>query len=75
VFGCTPFAQSFQETVWLKDDDLGVQLTASIGLASYPGDAGAKEELVRCADEAQYLVKNSTRDGVAAASVGILPPL
>ena len=33
-----------------------------------------KAELLHLADEAMYSVKNSTRDSVAAAGVGILPP-
>ncbi len=61
------------ETTWLQSDGLSVHFTASLGVASYPADAKSKVELLRLADEAMYMVKNTTRDGVAAARVGPLP--
>jgi len=42
-------------------------------VASFPTDAKSKVELLHLADEAMYAIKNSTRDGVAAAKVGVLP--
>jgi diguanylate cyclase (GGDEF)-like protein len=62
-----------RETVWLKDANLNIHISASIGVASYPTDSRTKAELLHLADEAMYLVKNSTRDCVAAAGVGLLP--
>jgi len=59
--------------VWLKAEGLNVQITASMGVAAYPTDAKTKEEVMHLADEAMYVVKNSTRDGVAAARTGVLP--
>ena len=32
-----------------------------------------KAELLHLADEAMYLIKNTTRDSVAAAVLGVLP--
>ncbi len=61
------------ETVWLTDVALNVRLTASVGVASYPGDSRTKAELLHLADEAMYLVKNTTRDNVAVAGAGIVP--
>ncbi len=61
------------ETVWLKSEGLNVHITASFGVAAYPTDSRTKADLLHLADEAMYLVKNSTRDGVAAANVGLLP--
>jgi diguanylate cyclase (GGDEF)-like protein len=52
---------------------LDIHFTASIGVASYPSDAKTKVELLHLADEAMYAIKNSTRNGVAAAKVGVLP--
>ena len=63
------------DTVWLKEPELNVHVTASAGVASYPTDSRTKAELLHLADEAMYLVKNTTRDGVAASGVGILPPI
>ena len=61
------------ESRWLTTEGLNVHFTASIGVASYPSDAKTKVELLHLADEAMYAIKNSTRNGVAAAKVGALP--
>ncbi|HKS68626.1 MAG TPA: sensor domain-containing diguanylate cyclase [Candidatus Acidoferrales bacterium] len=61
-----------RETVWLKDSKLNVNVTASVGIACYPTDSRTKTELLHLADEAMYLVKNTTRDNVAAATLGLL---
>jgi GGDEF domain-containing protein len=50
-----------------------VRITASVGVASYPADSKTKAELLHLADEAMYAVKNTTRDSVAAAILGVLP--
>ncbi len=62
-----------RESVWLKAEGLNIQITPSVGLAAYPADSKTKEGLLHLADEAMYLVKNTNRDNVAAANVGILP--
>jgi diguanylate cyclase (GGDEF)-like protein len=61
------------ETHWLTAEGLDVRFTASVGVAAYPSDARTKVELLHLADEAMYAVKNSTRNAVAAARVGVLP--
>ena len=61
-----------RETTWLKGEGLNVRITASVGVAAYPSDSKSKTELLHMADEAMYVVKNSNRDGVAAAGVGLL---
>ena len=60
------------ETHWLTDEGLDIRFTASIGVASFPSDAKTKVELLHLADEAMYAVKNTTRNAVAAARVGVL---
>jgi diguanylate cyclase (GGDEF)-like protein len=62
-----------RETAWLQPEGLCIKLTPSIGVASYPTDSRTKEGLLHLADEAMYLVKNTNRDSVAAANLGILP--
>jgi diguanylate cyclase (GGDEF)-like protein len=64
-----------RETVWLTKEGLDIRVTPSVGLAAYPVDSKSKEGLLHLADEAMYLVKNTNRDSVAAANVGILPTL
>jgi diguanylate cyclase (GGDEF)-like protein len=61
------------DTVWLSEEGLNIHFTASVGVASYPTDAKSKVELLHLADEAMYLIKNTTRNGVAAAKIGALP--
>ena len=62
-----------RENTWLKEAGLDVRITASVGIASYPGDAKTKADLLHLADEAMYFVKNASRDSIAAANVGIIP--
>src|SRR5229473_2820718 len=62
-----------RESTWLTSQGLNIRLTPSMGVASYPMDSRTKEGLLHLADEAMYLVKNSRRDSVAAANIGILP--
>ncbi|HTV59574.1 MAG TPA: sensor domain-containing diguanylate cyclase [Verrucomicrobiae bacterium] len=61
-----------RESLWLKDTGLNVKITASVGIASYPSDSRTKAELLHLADEAMYLVKNTSRDSVAASGMGII---
>ena len=44
-----------------------LKVTASLGVASFPDDARTPEDLLRKADQAMYVVKQSKRDGVAGA--------
>ena len=62
-----------RETTWLKVQNMEIRITASVGVSSYPADSTSKSELLHLADEAMYLVKNTSRDSVAAANVGLLP--
>jgi diguanylate cyclase (GGDEF)-like protein len=64
-----------RETLWLEQEGMNIRLTASVGLACFPADAKTKKELLELADEALYLVRNSSGDGVAVANIGVLPPL
>lgn len=51
---------------FLSPEGLSLRLTASLGVASYPEDAANPALLLDRADQRMYLVKNSTRDGIAA---------
>ncbi len=62
-----------REASWLQSGGLNIRITASFGVACYPSDSKTKEKLLQLADEAMYLVKNTTRDDVAAAHLGIVP--
>jgi diguanylate cyclase (GGDEF)-like protein len=57
--------------VFFADEGLNIKVTASFGVASFPSDGRTRKELLRMADEAMYLVKNTTRDNIAVAGEGI----
>ena len=50
--------------------DPASQVTASIGVATFPDHAADAESLFRIADAAMFAVKRSTKNGVAAADGG-----
>ncbi|HVP67463.1 MAG TPA: sensor domain-containing diguanylate cyclase [Anaeromyxobacteraceae bacterium] len=56
---------------FLASRGLEIRVTASFGIASFPEDGKTAEELLQLADAAMYRVKETTRDGIAAA--GDLP--
>ena len=47
-------------------------LRASVGIASYPVDAGTSQAIVQRADEMMYQVKQAGRDNIAVAGMGIV---
>ena len=58
-------AQSIIEKLSLPfdlDGELGY-ISASIGITFYPDDANAREDLLKCADQAMYAAKNAGRNG------------
>jgi diguanylate cyclase (GGDEF)-like protein len=59
--------QALNEAVFFQEEGLNIKVTASFGLAGYPEDATTKEDILRRSDQAMYLVKESTRDGIATA--------
>ncbi len=58
---------------FLQSRGLALHMTGSFGLASFPDDARNAEDLLKAADAAMYLVKSGTRNGVAAAGLGLIP--
>ncbi len=55
---------------FLASEELGLQVLASFGIATFPDDAETVEDLVHAADAMMYAVKNTTRNAIAAAQVG-----
>src|SRR6201995_2090890 len=62
----------FRSEFWLKADGLNLNIRASMGVATFPEDAKSSHEIIRQADEMMYAVKNTTRDNVSVARVGML---
>ncbi len=53
------------------EEGLDIRVTASFGVAAFPMDGRTRKELLLRADEAMYLVKNTTRNNIALAGQGI----
>jgi diguanylate cyclase (GGDEF)-like protein len=53
---------------FLAGDGLDIHLTGSVGVATLPDVAASAEELVQAADRAMYLVKESGKNGIQAAT-------
>ncbi len=57
--------------VFFAEEGLNIKVTASFGVASFPMDGRTRKEILRMADEAMYLVKNTSRNSIALAGEGI----
>jgi diguanylate cyclase (GGDEF)-like protein len=53
--------------VFFRTENLNIKVTASFGIATFPGDGRTHREVLRMADEAMYFVKKTTRDNIALA--------
>src|SRR5436190_91793 len=62
----------FRNSAFCKEEALNLNVRASIGLATYPGDANSAHDIISLADEMMYAVKNSTRDNISVAKRGLL---
>jgi len=56
---------AIRETTYLQSESRPVKVTASLGIAMYPEDAGTIKDLLILADKTMYRVKNTTKDAVA----------
>ena len=59
---------TIEEHPFLEDENLSLNITASIGLATYPNHAGSKKSLLDMADQAMYHGKNRSRNTVYIAN-------
>ncbi len=63
---------SLRASVFCKDENLNLNVRASMGMATFPHDAKTPHEIIRQADEMMYLVKNTTRDNIGIAQRGVV---
>jgi diguanylate cyclase (GGDEF)-like protein len=51
-----------KETIYLQNAGLKVHVSASLGVSTYPDDAGTLTELLALADQAMFSVKERGKD-------------
>ncbi len=64
--------QLISHHTFLQQEEFNISITASFGVSSFPGDGQTREDLIRLADEAMYLVKKHSRNNIAVANQGLL---
>jgi diguanylate cyclase (GGDEF)-like protein len=62
----------FRHSAFCQKEGLNLNVRASIGLATFPGDAQSAHDIIRQADEMMYAVKNTTRDNISVAQRGVV---
>jgi diguanylate cyclase (GGDEF)-like protein len=72
LFVARRIARAFHQRDWRPEENVSLQLRASIGIAGYPHDASSPQDIVQRADELMYSVKQSGRDNIAVAGLGIV---
>lgn len=63
--GC--IREQLKSNVFLSEEGINLNITASYGVACYPRDARDKTEFLRVADSAMYKIKETTRDSIGSA--------
>jgi diguanylate cyclase (GGDEF)-like protein len=66
------FYNGLRETPFLETDGIGLRLTGSFGLATFPEDGGSVHAMLQASDRMMYAVKNAGRDKVSVAGRGFL---
>lgn len=65
---CTTLLENLRSHTFANRGDLPpIQITASIGIATFPDDAANKEELIAKADQLMYEVKAASRNAIRCA--------
>jgi len=72
LFVARRIARAFHNRDWRPEENISLQLRASIGIAAFPEDAASPQDIVQRADELMYQVKQAGRDNIAVAGLGIV---
>ena len=59
--------KALADAIFLEDMELQIRLTASFGIANYPGDAADKKELLQMADNSLYRSKDMGKNSITVA--------
>jgi len=63
---------TLRTSLFCKEENLNLNVRASMGVATYPHDAKTPPDIIRQADDMMYLVKNTTRDNIGIAQRGVM---
>ena len=63
----------FKEASWLRTESRTIRLPARVAVGAFPEDGKTKADLLHAMDEAMYLLKKSSKDGIVVANVGLSP--
>lgn len=64
--------EQLRKARFLEEDGLSLGILASFGVATFPEDGDSVHAILRSADMMMYEVKNSTRNNVAVAGLGLV---
>ncbi len=64
--------EQLRQTRFLEEDGLSLHVAGSFGLATFPEDGDTVSAILRSADTMMYEAKNSTRNNVAVAGMGLV---
>jgi len=70
ILVCRRLRRVLNNACFLEAEGKEIKLTASFGIALFPENGDEKETIIKQADQAMYLVKNTGRDGIALAGRG-----
>lgn len=59
--------QELNETIFFRDENYNIKLTASFGIASFPEDGATIDDIIKMADHAMYDVKKHGRNNIRTA--------
>ncbi|MFC1592304.1 diguanylate cyclase [Thermodesulfobacteriota bacterium] len=62
---CKKMKSALDSTCFFAEEGLNIKLTASFGIATFPEDAGEKNQILHAADERMYRVKEDRKNDIA----------
>src|SRR6059058_5314215 len=63
---------TLRTSTFCQEEELNLNVRASMGVATFPHDAKTPHDIIRQADEMMYLVKNTSRDNIGIAQRGVM---
>ncbi len=64
---CNDLRDRINSRVFLSSENLDIRVTASFGVATFPGDADSNRQILHLADERMYRIKGSGKNDICSA--------